>query len=415
MFRMKFKHVANTNAIYHGGKLYALWEAGIPYVINPETLDTLGTTDLGCIPPENESAFAAHPRFDADTGNLGSFSCALDPLAGKTKVRLYELDEQGNSIVGKKEISFLTEGAVLIHDFIMTSNYMVFVVASAKVDNDAGLKALLGMGAFAGSVDVDNDQPFTKVIAIPRLDKFPLNEDADSMDLTDDRITTIDIPYHFSFHFANAFENDEGHIVFDTVQSDKVQLGFELMEKGKGVWETANFDDVYPTSMVRYGVDPSTKKIVANPKVLSTQVPEFPSVPRSLSCKKHKYVYSVGSHGEPEIKSGIGSAPQGAILKVDCDDPANTESFIFLPHEFPGEPIFIPKEGGSNNEDSGFVMTYVVDGIKLTTDLFIFDVEGHGSLANGPVTRVRLPTFIPPGLHGMFAEGVTFGFKSLQK
>ena len=406
VFQMKFKHVANTNAVYHGGKLYALWEAGIPYVVNPETLDTMGTTDLGCIPPENDSPFAAHPRFDAWTGHLGSFSCALDPVTGKTKVRLYELDTEGRSIVGRKEISFVTDGAVLLHDFLMTKNYMIFVVASAKVNNKAGLKALLGIGAFAGAVDVNNDQPFTKVILLPRLSQFDVNEDAAGMNLTDKRIKTIDIPYHFNFHFVNAYENDEGNVVFDTVQSDKIQLGFELMEKGKGVWETADFGQVYPTSLVRYVVNPATKTMVGAPKLLSAQVPEFPSVPRSLSCKQHKYCYSVGAHSLPEKNSfGLGSAPQGAILKIDCDEPTKSESYIFAADEFPGEPIFVSKQSGAN-EDSGYVITYVVNGNNRTTDLCIFDVEGRGSLQKGPVSRIRMPTFLPPGLHGMFVEGV---------
>eukprot|EP00961_Rhodomonas_salina_P260926 3526243-Rhodomonas_salina.2 len=37
---------ANTNIQFCGDKLLALWEAGVPYVINPWTLATEGWDDL---------------------------------------------------------------------------------------------------------------------------------------------------------------------------------------------------------------------------------------------------------------------------------------------------------------------------------------------------------------------------------
>jgi all-trans-8'-apo-beta-carotenal 15,15'-oxygenase len=38
----KLKNIANTNVIYWGGKLLALWEAAEPYRLDPYTLETLG-------------------------------------------------------------------------------------------------------------------------------------------------------------------------------------------------------------------------------------------------------------------------------------------------------------------------------------------------------------------------------------
>jgi carotenoid cleavage dioxygenase-like enzyme len=41
------KNVANTGVLHWGGRLLALWENGLPYELNPWTLDTLGETRLG--------------------------------------------------------------------------------------------------------------------------------------------------------------------------------------------------------------------------------------------------------------------------------------------------------------------------------------------------------------------------------
>jgi len=41
------KNLANTNIMAWGGKVYALYDAGRPVELDPETLDTLGEDDLG--------------------------------------------------------------------------------------------------------------------------------------------------------------------------------------------------------------------------------------------------------------------------------------------------------------------------------------------------------------------------------
>mmetsp|Transcript_25051 Transcript_25051/g.38747 ORF Transcript_25051/g.38747 Transcript_25051/m.38747 type:complete len:189 (+) Transcript_25051:1-567(+) len=186
-----------------------------------------------------------------------------------------------------------------------------------------------------------------------------------------------------------------------------------MKEGNTALWENVDWDEqVYPTSLQRYVIDPEAGCMVSAPTILNTQVPEFPSIPRGLSTLRHRYVYSVGSHRnlERNNESGMGSGPAGSLMKTDCENPSKSEVFSFLPHEFVDEPIFCAKANDNENvkEDSGYVIVYVVDGKKKTTDLCIFDVEGEGALSRGPVVRRTLPVFIPSGLHGMFADNLTF-------
>ncbi len=59
-FDLRLKKIANTNILYWGGKLLALWEAAEPYRLDPITLETVGPEYLdGLLKPG--SAFAAHP------------------------------------------------------------------------------------------------------------------------------------------------------------------------------------------------------------------------------------------------------------------------------------------------------------------------------------------------------------------
>ena len=147
------------------------------------------------------------------------------------------------------------------------------------------------------------------------------------------------------------------------------------------------------------------------PKVITSRVPELPAIPRELSTRRHRYAYTVGSHKELDLAEG-GSGAAGAILKVDTQDPDQTEAYSFLPHEFVGEPIFVAKVGAdvTKDEDKGYIVVYVVNGLNMTTDLVILDVEGPGKLEEGPKARLTLPTYIPPGLHGTFVDGLSFDF-----
>ena len=79
-----------------------------------------------------------------------------------------------------------------------------------------------------------------------------------------------------------------------------------------------------------------------------------------------------------------------------------------LDHRSSHEQVFCPKVGQPGNEDMGYHVTFVEDRRNLTTDMVVFDVEGKGALEKGPVSRIRMPIWIPPGLHGIFVEGLTF-------
>ena len=60
--------VANTSPVWHAGRLFALKEDGLPYEIDPETLDTLGRCDWdGRLKTQTVSA---HPKVDPRTGEL---------------------------------------------------------------------------------------------------------------------------------------------------------------------------------------------------------------------------------------------------------------------------------------------------------------------------------------------------------
>lgn len=415
-FRTGNKNVANTNVVYARDSLYALWEGGKPYKLNPLSLENIdgpgidGESDLdGLLVKEN---FSAHYRYDPKNKVYVNFGLNFDPIKG-SKITLFELDEDSFCSTKPSTPSIVSKDPGLIHDFILSENYCIFNINKCKLDIKNSLKALIGFAGFAGAIDIDQDASETSIVMIPRFLFDEKQEEVTNIDfLTDDRIIVIPVQNHFNFHFGNCYEDSKtGNIVFDTVQTKEISLE-GMTEVKEPVWNLPNpFDLVAPNTLVRYTLDVKNKCLAEKPKTLSTRIPEFPSLPKHMSTRKHRYLYPVASHTQVNLDLNTkGSGPAGAIQKVDTEHPELSETFTFEPFEFPGEAVFVAKNKKDRTEDAGYLLVIVVNGKDLSSDLCIFDVEGEGTFEQGPVVRQKLPVFLPHMLHGHFFEGVTFDF-----
>jgi all-trans-8'-apo-beta-carotenal 15,15'-oxygenase len=227
LFRTDFKNVANTHVLYSDGALYALWEGGWPYKVDPLTLENdfkkePKGTDLNGLLKEGE-VFAAHYRYDPRTGNNVSFGAKLNAAEGTTKISLYEMDASMNSI-RPDEVSIVYEGTGLTHDYALTENWHIFSLPPASINNKAALKALVGRGSFANVIDFDNDADEALLILVPRMKNLESGTAVEMSVQEDTRIKVIKVPYHFSFHCANGFEDEDGNVVVDMVLMDEAAV-----------------------------------------------------------------------------------------------------------------------------------------------------------------------------------------------
>ena len=225
IFRTNFKNVANTNVIHVGDKLYALWEGGKPYLLDPLTLKNVagagaaGETDLDGL--LQDRTMSAHPRYDSVRDIWVTFGYNFDPQTTKTVVDLFELDNTKFRSTRTGRLRFVKDGPALLHDFVITENYMLFNLNKATVSLEAGLKAILGSGTFAEFIELDEDATETQLVLIPRS-LFDDIDDGKSVEidvLNDDRVKVVNTPFHANFHFSNGFEDENGQVIFDTVQT----------------------------------------------------------------------------------------------------------------------------------------------------------------------------------------------------
>jgi all-trans-8'-apo-beta-carotenal 15,15'-oxygenase len=358
-FDLRQKNIANTQVIYWGGKLLALWEAAAPHRLDPHTLETLGIDHLEGILHSGE-AFAAHPRVDQVSGKTPTLvNFAIKPGLS-SKITIYELDPDGKLL---QRHSHSVPGFAFIHDFALTPNYCLFF------QNPMDLNPLPYAVGIKGAAECIKFRPeqATKIWVIPRDTTKPMQ--------------VLETRSGFIFHHANAFEQDD-KIYVDSICYES----FPSVEPGQDYLQT-HFPDLTPGQLWRFELDLSTKTVER--QLLESRCCEFPFVHPAKMGQPHRYIF-MGAVHQPE-----GNAPLQAILKLDIAT-GKRQLWSAAPRGFVGEPVFVPRPEATG-EDNGWVMTLVYDAASDRSDLVILDAR---DLEKQPLARLHLKHHIPYGLHG---------------
>ncbi|HCF28067.1 MAG TPA: Apocarotenoid-15,15'-oxygenase, partial [Cyanobacteria bacterium UBA11049] len=186
-FDFKLKNIANTNVIYWGGKLLALWEASDPHRLDPHTLETLGKDSLNGVLADGDP-FAAHPRFDPSCDFDGGEPCLVNfsiKVGLSTTITIFELDSAGKVV---RKHAHSVPGFAFMHDFAITPNYCIFF-QNPVVFNP--LPFALGLRGAAECMKFQPHKP-TRVILIPRKPSAG-------------KVQILETHSGFVFHHANAF------------------------------------------------------------------------------------------------------------------------------------------------------------------------------------------------------------------
>lgn len=360
IFNLKLKNIANTNVIYHGQKLLALWEASRPYRLDPQTLETIGVENFDGNLPAGE-VFTAHPKFDPDTGDMYGFGV---DAGVKSTINLYKIDQQGTLT---KFVKQKVDGFCFLHDFAITPNYAIFAQNPVKFNP---LPFVLGFKPAATCIDLQPNTP-TKLLIFDRSGQ----------------LITLETEPCFIFHHANAYEQD-GEIILDSIcyrDYPKLEAGIDFLD--------VNFDQVIPGQFCRFQINLATGKVQKS--ILQERSCEFPITHPDYVGKNYRYVY-MGA-----IANDSGNAPLQAIIKLDVQT-REKQVHSFAPRGFIGEPTFIPDPNGTR-EDQGWLLVLVFDATCDRTDIVILDAE---HISNSPLAIIHLKHHIPFGLHGNFTTEV---------
>lgn len=340
--------VANTNVIAHGGKTYAIVEAGGNPVELSDELETVAYSDFGGTLP---GPFTAHPKRDPNTGELHSVGYYVG------------LDELHYNVIGpdgrvRKTVEIPVAGKTMVHDCSLTENY--FIVFDMPVLFDL---ALLEEGRPLPYRW--HDDYGTRVGLLPREG------------------TAEDISWHevepcFLFHPMNSYEDADGRVVLDVVRHPKM---FDTRLDGP--------NEGTPT-LDRWVIDPKGGPVKENR--LDDRGQEFPRIDERLIGKPYRYGYC-GHVGDGIVF--------GSLLKHDLQTGETLDRNEGAHRQFQ-EPVFVPRSEDAA-EDEGWVISYVHDKERNAADVVILDAQ---DFLGDPVAVIELPVRVPFGFHGNWAPSI---------
>jgi len=366
LFRLNFKNAANTNVVWHGGRLLALWEGGPPHRLDPLTLATLGTEDFDgqlrnpSAPPARWLSplmpFSAHPHLDAVSGELFNFGL----VSGRpNRLLIYRVD--GNGRMAPWQAHRLPRFS-FVHDFAVTRRWFCFLLPHADFDLT---RAALGLTTAVGSLQLDNERPMQAML-IPRNGNSA-------------RPGPIDCGGGFVFHVAQAFDRDDGALVLDVVRYARYP--------DFGSFEALFSDDSHcpMARMERMVIDPESGRCDMTP--WASVASELPTTAPGPLGEPRCVIYSVGAPPQRQ-------APYfTSIQRLDTANGELRSRDFGL--DLVGEPLLVPDPTREQGDGEGWLLTLVYRAGEQRTDLLVLRASNLETLATA-----RLPHAVSPGFHG---------------
>jgi carotenoid cleavage dioxygenase-like enzyme len=110
---------SNTAPVAQGGKLFATKEDGLPYQVDPNTLQTIGPWDFEG--KWQSQTFTAHPKLDPVSGEMIAFGYEATGLLSDD-LWIYTVDRAGHV---KREVRAKVPYVSLIHDIALTQKHIL--------------------------------------------------------------------------------------------------------------------------------------------------------------------------------------------------------------------------------------------------------------------------------------------------
>ncbi|KAJ5657185.1 Carotenoid oxygenase [Penicillium longicatenatum] len=369
------RSTANTNVVSFNGQLLALKEDSPPYAMDPKTLETKGLyTFDGQLP---SVTFTAHPKTDPVTGELICFGYEAKG-DGTPDICYYTIGPDGRFT---QTLWLVGPVCGMIHDFAVTENWVLFPVIPQLCD----LERLKQGGEHW---QWSPETPFY-IGVIPRYGAKPSD------------VKWFTYKNSFPGHTANAFEHEDGKIIFDLGLSDKNVFYW---------WPDAQGRSPDPrtihSQLTRFTVDPNAEEgSLPEPEVLHDGNSEFYRIDERFSGKKYRHSYfdlmdaRLGTDFQaigPVM--GGGYPPYNALAHYD-GSTGKTEVY------FPGrthlvqEPVFIPR-AGSTEEGDGYLMALVNNYRTMSSELHLLDCRDFRKVR----ATILLPLRLRAGLHGNWVD-----------
>jgi len=369
-------NTANTAVLWHHGKLYALKESGLPYELDPNTLETLGERNFS---GKLDRTFTAHPKLDPETGECIAFAYNA-PGQPSRDIELYVIAPNGE--ITSHE-TFEAPYSSMVHDCLVSRNHIAFVICPMVCDWER----------------VKNGESYwhwdntlkTQVAIIPRKEGVKA-------------IRWYTCPkVAMQTHTFNAWEEQ-------TDAGTTLHLDQFITESG---W-LSQFPDLHdpnaqekPPFGERWSFDLDSPSPAFRIQRLINQIGEMPAIDPRFAMKRARHFW-FGTNN-PAIGPMLAWGPKGPPFTCvgHFDEAAKQLNFWYAgPDSAPEEPHFVPRSADAPEGD-GWILTMVGRRTENRTDLVILDAL---HLDRGPVAVVKFPYRVHEGFHGIWVGAQALGW-----
>ncbi|KAK0615169.1 carotenoid oxygenase [Bombardia bombarda] len=358
--------------------------------IDPQTLEPIGfATQKALHPALLGHLSCAHAQHDPITGDVFNFNLEF----GRTATyRVFQVSASTGKTSILATIRRPDLRAAYIHSLYLSPSYVILCVPSSHI-------AMNGMRILWERNVLDSIEPFDtskkcKWFVVDRLHGKGV-------------VAEFDTDAGFFFHTVNAFEErDETDLVDGTnslfcevIEFPTLEVMYSmyydviLQKDGaeKEFWgnEQRRRDVMMNMAQYRFRVplaategettaSRAPNKLSTAAKILTIPAPhagELPTINPLFTTRRHRYVYSVCYRGRSTIMDGIVKTDTLTKDVLFWDNPTGHS---------PGEAIFIPRPGGTE-EDDGALLSVVLDGHNRTSYLLCLDAKTMTELGRGEV------------------------------
>ncbi len=341
-------NAANISVLPMGEELWALWEAGSPTVMDPQTLATREVKTLR--PDLAGMPFLAHPRREPDgrVWNLG---------VNGDKAVVWRLSSKG--ALESADVIELPR-ASYVHDFTATARHLI-IVLQPWVQQAMGQSYMDGLSW--------QPQLGTQVLVL------------DKADLSKRRL--YDLPSFFCFHMGDAWEDGGGEIRFDACIAPDPSFPLQ------GARNVLLGEETHGSEASRLAMI-TLKPNGAADLVRTEMVAEFPRSDRRFAGQARRFtVHATGlTPGRPLFD---------AVAVHDWKRNI-AQRFSFGPSQMIEEAVFTARPG-STEEFDGWLLAPTLNLAAGATELHVFDAR---AVEAGPICAWRGAVALPVGLHGVF-------------
>ncbi len=358
---MALESPVNVSVYPYRGTLLAFGEQGLPWELDPATLETRGVCTFGGRLNEI-SPFSAHPKFDPTTGEMFNFGISFSTT--QPKLHMYRFDAQAQLRYRKR---LRLEYPCSVHDFSLSPSYAVFYLSPYILN----MEALTHDGLTLMEALSWEPERGSRLLLVERD--------------TGDEIASIPIGQRYCLHLLNCFE------IANRLMIDVIEYERPIYDQYQVVPDL--FTDVSAAHPVRFVVDLKSHTCIARHEMDYCRAPDFPALdPRQVMLPSDDFwMLGIGDAGRPGRKFF------DQLVHADWTEGAACDIYQAPPMWYlGGEPVFV---GDPHDPRTGVIVCQMFDAEHTRSVFALFDAF---RVAHGPVGILRLREPIPLLFHAAF-------------